>query len=88
MKFKTIYENNEVSTKEDFIDFLEFMSKDFTENKHEWENHTLCHYLESIAAWVRDMDGDYSSLGEDASNNKDINWGLIAGLFSVGKIYE
>lgn len=88
MKSKPISESNDVSTKEDFIDFMQFMSQDFIDNKEEWQNHSLCHYLESIAAWVHDVDGNYSSLGEEASRDKDINWRLIAGLFSIGKIYE
>ena len=38
-----------ITTKEDFITFLNVLEKDFINNRHEWENLTVAEYLNAIA---------------------------------------
>jgi hypothetical protein len=79
---------NKVESKEDFTEFINILMRDFKENPGEWEDHSkpVISYLESIKAWVQDMDGYYMNTRQDVP--KDINWNFIATLLYVGKIYE
>ena len=43
---------NSISCKEDFVEYVESLANDFTENRDEWENVTISDYLERIASWI------------------------------------
>lgn len=73
-----------IKTKEELIDFLNFLSKD--KKKNEWENNTIEDYLASISSWIEDMEGYYEYINMPVPDNE--NWSFIATLFYVGKIYE
>lgn len=75
-----------VSSKEDFLNFINVLLNDLHENPQEWEDKKVRFYLESIHSWVEDMDGYYINTKEDAP--KDINWNFAATLLYIGKIYE
>ena len=73
-----------IKTKQDFIAFLEMLEKDYSINYHEWSNTSIADYLESIRAWIID-----STLSQDRClDYNSPNWGLIALVFYMGKIYE
>ena len=83
-----LYEKAEnVKTKEDLIEFVKLLEKDFIENKKKWENCTVDGYLESISAWTEDTEKFFLS---DKENKiaKNIPWGIFAQLLHSGKIYE
>lgn len=63
-------------------DFLKFMDTYISTIKEL----SIKDYLESISAWVEDMNGYYINSGEEIPQN--INWGFMATLFYVGSIYE
>lgn len=69
-----------IKTKEDFTNFLKKLEDDFLHNSEQWANTSLNDYFESIGAWIQ----DYSLL----SLHSNINWGAIALIFYMGKIYE
>lgn len=84
MKINEMIEN--VKSKEDFISFINRLSKDNQINNDEWENKDILSYLEGVSSWVEDMDGYYKNMKLDVPIN--IDWRFIATLFYVGKIYE
>lgn len=77
---------NNVKSKEELIDFLDFLSKDRTKNKEEWQNNTIEDYLAAIGSWIEDMEGYYENMNLPIPDNE--NWSFIATLLYVGKIYE
>lgn len=68
-----------IKSKEDFIEFMRLYIP--TTN-----NSSVRDYLDSLAAWVEDMDGYYNNIGKEIPMN--INWDFIATLLYVGNIYE
>lgn len=76
----------EINTKEDFIEFLEFLSSDAKNNLSEWENKDLPSYLAAMASWIEDMDGYY--LNQKLPVPEDINWKFIADILMAARIYE
>ena len=79
-------EIDNVKTKEDFVKFLGLVAKDNIYKQKEWENKTIPEYLESIQSWIEDMDGYYKNNFLEVPTN--VNWGFLATVFYVGKIYE
>ncbi|MBD5465429.1 MAG: hypothetical protein HDR22_06370 [Lachnospiraceae bacterium] len=77
---------NNIKSKEELIDFLDFLSKDRSKNKEEWQNNTIEDYLAAIGSWIEDMEGYYENMHLLIPNNE--NWSFIATLLYVGKIYE
>jgi len=49
----------EIKTTEEFVSFVNNLSKDFHDNPKSWENNNLGAFLEALAAWVEDMEGYY-----------------------------
>ena len=43
-----------ISSKEEFIKYLQDLATDYTDNKDEWENKSIPDYLEQIASWIED----------------------------------
>ena len=73
-----------IKSNDDFLAFLNQLSKDFRENSDEWENKTAGKYIEAMASWIE----DYS-----ACPNNDIDWDsldykTLAKILYMGKIYE
>ena len=73
-----------IKSKNDFLTFLNQLSKDFRENSDEWENKTAGEYIDAMASWVE----DYS-----VSPSNDIDWDTsdyktLAKILYMGKIYE
>lgn len=77
---------NNIKSKEELIDFLDFLSKDRSKNKEEWQNNTIEDYLAAIGSWIEDMEGYYENMNLPIPN--DENWSFIATLLYIGKIYE
>ncbi|MDE6251941.1 MAG: hypothetical protein K2M78_04770 [Lachnospiraceae bacterium] len=75
-----------IKSKEELVDFLDFLSKDRCKRGDEWENNTIEDYLASIGSWIEDMEGYYENFNLPMPANE--NWSFIATLFYVGKIYE
>ena len=76
----------EINTRENFIQFLEFLSSSARNNMSEWENKDLPSYLESMASWVEDMEGYY--LNQNLSVPENVNWTFIADILMAARVYE
>ena len=68
-----------IKNKEDFIEFMRLYIP--TTN-----NPSVRDFLDSLAAWVEDMDGYYNNIGKEIPMN--INWDFVATLLYAGSIYE
>ena len=68
-----------IKSKEEFIRFMELYISTV-------EDSSVKCYLDSVTAWVQDMDGYYINTGKEMPKN--IDWNFIANLFYVGSIYE
>lgn len=71
---------NKIEDRRDFEKFLELFYEDFKENKDDWENITLDHFLESLTASNRDT--------TDKQNLEQPTWRLFADLLLTAKVYE
>ena len=76
----------DVHTKEDFIRFLEEMSREREHDRESWANPGLAGYLDAIARWTENMERAARNTGMKVPENP--NWQFIATLFHIGKIYE
>lgn len=78
---------NEISCKEDFVKFVESLSKDLTCNPSEWENKQLSDYLDAIASWTEDnFEGYYQY--NNMQIPQEINWKIFANILIAAKMYE
>ena len=75
---------NSISCKEDFVEYVEGLANDFTDNRDEWENVTIPDYLERIASWIE----DYSKSPANDIAWEKIDFKILAQLLYMGKIYE
>ncbi|MGK9174400.1 hypothetical protein KXR87_14380 [Yokenella regensburgei] len=76
----------EIKTREDLVEFIEFLSSNAKNNLSEWENKDLPSYLESMASWIEDMDGYY--LNQKLPVPDNVNWTFIADVLMAAKVYE
>lgn len=79
-------EVEKIKSKQEFIFFIQELSKDFISDKKHWENHTIDNYLQSMAAWVEDMEGYYRNLKQKEPELKE--WGMFAKILLAAKYYE
>ncbi len=75
---------NIIENKEQFLEFMHELSKDYKINEEEWENKTIPEYIEQMASWIEDF--------SDCPAN-DIQWDSMdfrtfAKILYMGKIYE
>lgn len=75
-----------VKSKDEFLRFLEILSKDRKSNAQEWDNKSIEDYLLSIQSWIEDMEGYYDNNNLEVPQN--IDWNFIATILYIGKIYE
>ena len=82
-----LYEKIEtVKSKEDFIDFVNDLIKDFEMNQNDWENNNLKSFLQAISAWTGDMEGFYQNQKKVLPAN--IDWNVFANILYASKMYE
>lgn len=67
-----------ISSREDFMQFLEMLIADRSDSTDEWENISLEHFLEAMHAWAK---------GSQALNEPP-RWRDFAQLLLAGKRYE
>ena len=79
-------QNNSIRSREDFVAFVKALSKDLQENPATWENASLERFLDSIAAWVEDMDGYYLSRQKPVPDQPD--WKVVGDILMAAKMYE
>ncbi|MEO6315864.1 MAG: hypothetical protein ABIU63_17735 [Chitinophagaceae bacterium] len=74
---------DQVSSKEDFISFLQKLQQDYRINKNEWENPDLPRYFEAMEAFLEGSTNE-------AFNKIDFipSWSLFANILLVASVYE
>ena len=75
-----------VISRDDFVNFVIALSEDFRVNPKEWQNRTLDAFLESLSAWVQDMDGYYENNHMPIPTTPD--WKNLAEMLLAAKYYE
>jgi hypothetical protein len=69
------------------VEFLKALSADFKTNQSEWENWTIDHYLESIAAWIEATNG-IVMIERYPTGKINSCWESLAYALYAGKGYE
>lgn len=77
---------NEMSSVEDFRNFLESMIANFRDHPEEWENSNLEDFLVAMASWIDSIDSYVKNTGDEAATVA--SWKTFAKLFCAAKIYE
>ena len=72
--------------KDDLADFVSELLNDLENNPGEWENDKLDRFLESLSAFIRDMDGMYKNT--ERAIPEGVNWKFIGELLMGARIYE
>ncbi|MFJ5956047.1 hypothetical protein ACIQC5_08800 [Paenarthrobacter sp. NPDC092416] len=70
----------------ELADLIDQLRDNLKEDPESWENPDLDRFLESLAAWTRDMDGVFLNRGEPLPEVP--SWELIADMLLAAKIYE
>jgi hypothetical protein len=72
-------------SREDFVEFVKALRKDFHDNPTSWENPTLERFLEALSTWVADMDGYYLNQNKPVPEQAD--WKVVADMFVAARVY-
>jgi len=76
-----------IQSRNDLVEYISSLVTELETGSVEWENNTLASYLESLSAYLKDIDGFYSNMDIDA--DPDIcTWRLIADVFAGARVYE
>lgn len=75
-----------INSREDFVQFVLEMSRQFREGRAPWGNRDLGDFLEALAGWVQDMDAFYVNRGQSVPDNPD--WRTYASILAAARIYE
>lgn len=81
-----IPDHKDVSSKSQFLGFLEALQEDLKQNPEGWENPTLDRYLEALAAWVTVYENCYRNAGKAAP--AEPNWTFFAEALTAARLYE
>jgi hypothetical protein len=68
--------SEKIETKQNFIDFLDLLKKDFEYNKKDWENDNLEFFLEGLYGYSIDM------------RESNPSWKLFAEMLISARSYE
>lgn len=75
-----------ITSREDFVQFVLEMSRQFREGSAAWANRDLGDFLEALAGWVPDMDAFYVHNGLSVPDNPDRR--TFAAILAAVRIYE
>jgi hypothetical protein len=84
--YKIKMPNEGIKNRQDLIDHLEEIRKDFSANGDEWENNNLENYLEALQAYFQDIEGYYKNRGEKIEDIEP--WRMFADALSGAVVYE
>ena len=75
-----------ISSRQDFVAFVNALANDFRDNPSTWENDSLERFLEALGAWVEDMEGYYTNHGKPIPKQPD--WKVVADMLMAARMYE
>ncbi|MBK1898149.1 DUF7660 family protein [Chryseobacterium paridis] len=73
--------------KEELVNFIDNLRKDFIENREQWENKTIEDYLEAMSRYIEDIDGYYKNTNQNINLEK-VNWKVFSDILKGSSIYE
>ena len=77
---------NSIQSRNDFVAFVRALSQDLHDNPASWQNTNLECFLESLGAWVEDMEGYYLNQGKSLPQEPD--WRVAGDMLMAAKTYE
>jgi hypothetical protein len=79
---------DKISSKEDFLKFLDALARDSKINMDQWENTSLKDYFASISSFTESIDYYYKNNNIPKPNIEPGVWQLFADILLAGKYYE
>ncbi|CAI8965967.1 conserved hypothetical protein [Brevibacillus sp. IT-7CA2] len=70
-----------VESREDMVQFISHLIKDYQQNKKEWANMSLEEFLSGMESWIEDCDNMLADL-------EDVDWNLFTTILIAGSRYE
>ncbi|MCM3142695.1 hypothetical protein [Brevibacillus sp. MER 51] len=70
-----------VESREDMVQFISHLIKDYQQNKKEWANISLEEFLSGMESWIEDCDNMLADL-------EGVDWNLFATILIAGSRYE
>jgi hypothetical protein len=78
---------DKISSRQEFISFLETFRRNLIENPDEWENKNLEDFLEAMIRYTDDLQGYYDNTKQTI--NADMpDWQVFADILAGARIYE
>lgn len=74
-----------VRSRSDFIAFVRELRQELIQNPQRWENASLEEYLEAVAAWVQDIEGD---AGDQEEQIPSSSWRWFCLMLLAATTYE
>lgn len=78
--------DGEVRSRDELVAFVRGLHQGCLRRGHEWENQSLDHFLEALAAWMDDAPGWYRNAGERLPEEAD--WTFLARALRAATGYE
>lgn len=75
-----------VGSRQDFINFVEYLNADYRERRDEWENNNLEAFLGGLSGFANDMDGFYKNMGETV-DVETVTWRIAAQMLLAASVY-
>jgi hypothetical protein len=75
-----------VSSRADFVKFVEYLNQDRREKSDDWGNQTLDQFLSGLSGFANDMAGYYKNMGE-AVDVEQITWRIAAEMLLAATVY-
>jgi hypothetical protein len=76
-----------VSSRAEFVRFVDYLNTDYRERRDEWENNSLESFLSGLAGFANDMSGFCRNMGESV-DVEAITWRMAAQMLLAAKVYE
>lgn len=76
----------EVSSREDFVKFVQYLNEDHRQKGDDWGNQTLEQFLGGLSGFANDMAGYYKNMGE-AVDVERITWRMAAEMLLAATVY-
>lgn len=76
-----------VSTRVEFVRFLDALRADFGRQGDEWGNRSLGDYLDALHAWTTDCGGYYANVAPTVDPDQP-QWRVFADMLLAARVYE
>lgn len=81
-----LYNTESINTKNDFVNFLNFLLQHLKDHPEEWENTSLEDFLEAMQIWTISSDNYYMNWNLPEPSN--VNWKAFADILCGASVQE